>query len=317
MIRLLWIFAFAAPAAGAFELAMPLDCTLGDTCFIQQYMDRDASPAWRDFLCGPLSYNDHEGTDFALPSLAAMQAGVTVRAASPGVVRSARDGMADIASNAAGAPALDGRDCGNGVLIDHEGGWQTQYCHMKQGSLLVGPGEKVTTGAPLGQVGLSGRSEFPHLHLTVRQDGQEIDPFDPGQSQVCGETPAQTLWATPLPYQPGGLISIGFSTDIPTYDAIKAGLPSPLSLPPDTPALVLWAYAFGSRAGDQMLLEIIGPAGKVLRELVPLDRTQAQVFRAAGKRSATGWPPGAYSGTAALVRDGVAVDRQSVALTVR
>ncbi len=112
MIRLTLIFALAASAAGAFDLVLPLDCTLGDTCFIQQYMDRDTGPASQDFTCGPLSYNDHEGTDFALPSLAAMQAGVTVRAASPGVVRSARDGMADIASNAENAPALAGRECG-------------------------------------------------------------------------------------------------------------------------------------------------------------------------------------------------------------
>ena len=146
---------------------------------------------------------------------------------------------------------------------------------MKQGSVQVDPGETVAAGTALGQVGLSGRSEFPRLHLTVRRNGTDIDPFDPDQTLTCGEVPAQTLKSDALPYRPGGVISIGFSTDIPTYDAIKAGIPNPEMLPPDASVLVLWAYAFGSRAGDQMLLEIIGPKGKTLRELLPLDRTQA------------------------------------------
>ena len=127
MIRLPLIFALAGSTAGAFELVLPLDCTLGDTCFIQQYMDRDATPGSQDFTCGPLSYDDHEGADFALPSRAAMQAGVTFRASADGVVRGARDGMVDIAVNAPDAPALEGRDCSNGVLIEHADGWQTQY----------------------------------------------------------------------------------------------------------------------------------------------------------------------------------------------
>ena len=43
------VFAFAltlalAPPAGAFELAWPVDCRLGDTCHIQHYVDRDPGP---------------------------------------------------------------------------------------------------------------------------------------------------------------------------------------------------------------------------------------------------------------------------------
>ncbi len=58
------------------------------------------------------------------------------------------------------------RECGNGVVIAHAGGWETQYCHMAQGGLAVKPDQPVTTGQTLA-VGLSGLTEYPHLHFTV------------------------------------------------------------------------------------------------------------------------------------------------------
>ena len=71
----------ATSAAGDFSLAFPLDCTLGDTCFIQQFVDQDPSPAARDFTCGSLTYDGHKGTDIALVDLADQAKGVNVLAA--------------------------------------------------------------------------------------------------------------------------------------------------------------------------------------------------------------------------------------------
>ena len=34
--------------AEAFSLSLPVDCTLGDTCYIQHYVDRDRGPGGRD-----------------------------------------------------------------------------------------------------------------------------------------------------------------------------------------------------------------------------------------------------------------------------
>ncbi|SEN75878.1 Peptidase family M23 [Gemmobacter aquatilis] len=303
----------APAAAGAFELEFPLDCTLGDTCYIQQYVDHDPGPAARDFTCGSLSYEAHEGTDFALPSLAAMAAGVEVRASAAGRVRGIRDGMPDIAANDSAAPALEGRDCGNGVAITHEGGWETQYCHMKQGSLLVRPGQDVAAGTPLGQVGLSGRTEFPHLHVTLRQGKTVVDPFAPGSTDSCGPA-TEGLWQVALPYQPGGIISLGFASEVPGFAAVRAGTVAPPT-GPDAPALVLWAYLFGGRAGDVLRVEITGPEGKVIAQDMRLEKTQAQLFRALGKRlRAATWPQGSYDGQATLLRNGATVDSAAVRL---
>ncbi len=322
--RSLWLalIALVAPgAAGAFIISPPIDCKLGETCHIQNYVDRDPGPGAADFTCGPLTYDGHKGTDFALPSLSAMRADVDVLAAAPGTIRGLRDGMADIAADDPAAPALDGRDCGNGVVIDHGDGWETQYCHMMRGSIAVTMGQRVAKGTVLGQVGLSGRTEFPHAHLSVRHDGAVVDPFAPTAGPVScdGRTGEPPLWEDPLPYTPGGLISVGIATGLPQYERLKDGLSTPARVPANAPALVVWGYAFGGQSGDSVIITLDGPGGRILRQSAALDRDQAQFFRAAGKRCCGGperWPAGTYTGVVALVRDGQELDRATAEIRV-
>lgn len=180
---LLMVTLVATPVA-AFELALPIACTPGDDCWVVRHVDQAAGPDAADYRCGRLTGDGHDGTDFAVPDLAAVSRGVAVLASAPGVVRGTRDGMPDIDVSSPGAPSVKDRECGNGVVIDHEGGWQTQYCHLRRGSVAVAKGDRVETGAVLGQVGMSGEASFPHLHLSVRHDGEELDPFT---SQPAGD----------------------------------------------------------------------------------------------------------------------------------
>jgi hypothetical protein len=309
MIRASALFLMAlAPPAGAFELAMPLACDLGKTCYIQQFPDHDPGPGATDFTCGTLSYEGHDGTDFALPSRAAMAAGVQVLAAAPGVVKGTRDGVADF------VPPVPGKECGNGVVIDHGQGWETQYCHMKAGSVAVKPGARVEAGAVLGLVGQSGMAEFPHMHLSVRKNGVELDPFAP-EATACGAAGAD-LWAADLPMQPGGLIAMGITDHVPEYEAIKAGLPSD-DLAATAPALVVWALVFGTKPGDALIFSLVGPEGNVVSERVLLEKTQAMAFRAVGKKlRAAGWPDGRYAGEAVMMRGATELGRGKIAVTV-
>lgn len=309
MIRALapLLMALAFPA-GAFELAFPAGCTLGQDCYIQQYHDHDPGSEATDYTCGPLSYDGHDGTDIALPTRADMAAGVAVLAAAPGVVKGLRDEVADA------APFPTGQDCGNGVVIDHGNGWETQYCHLKQGSVQVKTGEPVTTGTILGQIGQSGRAEFPHVHFAVRHNGTKIDPFAP-EAIACGAA-GDDLWAGDLPHQPGGILGLGLTDRVPEFDAIKAGLPSP-NLPTTVPALVVWVYVFGPRAGDAILVELIGPEGALVSERVQMERTQALAFRAVGRKlTLPAWPAGTYSASATLMRDRAELSRQEMTLTL-
>lgn len=315
---LLTLMTFALPAsAEVFLLAQPIDCTLGQDCFIQQYMDHDPGPDAADFACNGLSYDTHTGTDFALPSLAAMQAGVAVLAAAPGTVAALRDGMPDTGLTPDTAAQIDGRDCGNGVVIQHQGGWQTQYCHLMLGSVTVRQGQQVATGDRLGLVGLSGNTEFPHVHLTVRRDGNPVDPFDPDGQITCGAPDPATLWSVPVAYDPGALLNAGFATAVPDYASIKAGTAAASAIARDAPALVAWGYAFGGRAGDVLRITIAGPGGTVTDHRDTLERDQAQFFRAAGRRTpAGGWPAGTYTGDITLLREDRTISTRRIEMQV-
>lgn len=296
------------PSLDPFELGLPLECRLGETCWVANYVDVDPATTARDFHCHARTYEGHEGTDFAIRDLSVMAAGVPVLASAPGVVRSARDGMADVAlTDALSRERIAGRECGNGVVLDHEHGWQTQYCHVRRGTVRVKGGERVARGQELGLVGLSGQTEFPHVHVTVRHQGQVIDPFT-GKSRMagCGRA-GRSMWHTdqPVSYEPFAPYHAGVAGSPPQIDAIRAGkiedpLPSATSA-----ALVLWVDILGVEAGDRVRFHLTGPDGVVvLDHVTAIAKTQARHFAFAGaRRNADTWRPGTYRGEIALVRE--------------
>jgi Peptidase family M23 len=311
------LISLAAPAvAGEIVLSLPIECDLGQNCHVQHYVDRDPGSEVQDFHCGTLSYEGHKGTDFALPTIADMRRGVNVLAAADGQVRGMRDGVADVIYGPDNAVGTDGRECGNGVVIRHADGWETQYCHMKSGSITVKSGDQVKRGDVLGQVGLSGKTQFPHLHLSVRNDGNVIDPFVPDMAQSCGQADLG-LWDQEMPYIGGGLINAGFSDGIPSFEAVKGGTAAQLELAPDAKGLVLFAYAYGGRSGDIINFKIVGPKGQMLDSNVELDKDQAQLFRATGRRlKANRWPAGDYTGTVRMIRGNDELSRQQVLMQI-
>ena len=292
-------------------LSLPIDCTPGEDCHVQNYVDRKAGPEAADFACGTLSYDGHNGTDFAVGSLTAMRDGVEVRAAAAGIVRGTRDKWPDVPVGAPGAPELGGQDCGNGVAIDHGGGWITQYCHMKLGSVAVRSGDRVEAGQRLGEVGLSGRTEFPHIHMSLFHNGVTVDPFDAEMDPACG--PGVQLWSDPLAYRPTGIVGAGLLPRMPDYAELKDAPPPTTAWPAaEGAALVAWLRAFGGRTGDVLRFQIEGPAGRVhdVREVLMED--QADFFRGAGRRAPEGgFPPGRYVARMEIVRDGRVVDAAS------
>lgn len=311
--------AAALPAAARdIQLALPLDCILGETCYIQQFRDTIPGPGVGDFACGDLSYEGHKGTDFALPSLNAMNAGVRVLASAPGTIVGTRDGEKDGAFQA-GAD-LGGKDCGNGVTIDHGEGWQTQYCHLREGSVGVRTGDRVATGTTLGLVGLSGRSQFPHAHITLRKDGADIDPFHPQGATTCDliedGAPVNGLWRSDIAYLPAGLIDIGLSVEPPDYEKVKIGLPvAPLSAA--APQLVLWGYGWGQRPGDTLVFSITGPGGFEFQSTVNIDKARALSFNFAGKKARGGLAAGSYTGTVTLSRNAKTLGTKTITVEAK
>lgn len=291
-------------------------CEIGETCVVQRYVDVEPGPEAMDFACGAATGHNHRGTDIAVPHLKAMRAGTTVVAAAAGVVRGTRDGMADQIITSETLESLQGRDCGNGVAIDHGDGWVTQYCHMAKGSVTVTEGQRVDAGTPLGLIGLSGATEFPHLHFSLRREGHEIDPFDPDEASCADPNPRQ-LWSDPIAYQPGGVKQIGFSAGIPTYDSIKAGTAQASQLSSRGPALVIWGDFYEAETGDTLGFEIEGPEGLVVSDRIEQAKSQAGNFQAVGRRTpAEGWPKGLYKGRVWLERAGIEIDARRAEILV-
>jgi Peptidase family M23 len=299
-----------APPATALELGLPIACAPGRDCWVPRYVDLDPGPGFRDYMCGDLGDDDHSGTDFAIPSLAAMREGVPVLAAAAGRVRNIRDGMEDVSVAVIGHTAIEGRNCGNGVAIEHGEGWETQYCHMRKGSVMARPGEEVAAGQELGLVGMSGEASFPHVHLSVRKDGREIDPFrGEGEAPACGLGTAP-LWAeatlAQLTYLPVMLTHAGFAGERPDWQRAQNGDYDAGRLSPSSPALLFWFEAFALQQGDLVRWRIAGPDGTVLLEDAKAEpKDQLHAFRFAGRRSPpAGWPAGTYTGTVAIERPG-------------
>lgn len=303
------VAASAAPAAAAPSLNLPIACQVGRTCEVQNYVDRDPGPGAKDYRCGRETYQDHNGVDIRLLDMAAQKRGVAVLAAAPGKVLRMRDGMPDISRRAPGAPPLNGQDCGNGLIVDHGGGWETQYCHMAKGSLAVKPGQAVAAGAPLGRVGLSGNTEYPHLHVTVRHDGQVVDPFDSDGAGVAACRASHPLWSpsalAQLGYKAGAVLNAGFAGGPVKMEDVEAGeIPRP---GPDAAYLVAYGRAIDLQAGDVIALELRSPKGEVLarNSLPPLDNAKAQHIAYIGvKRPAAGWPGGVYKARYTVTRQG-------------
>jgi hypothetical protein len=211
-----------------------------------------------------------------------------------------------------GQAAIEGRNCGNGVVLTHPGGWETQYCHMRKGSVAVAMGQKVEAGQKLGEVGLSGETSYPHVHLSVRHDGEPVDPFrGEAGGPACGPG-TEPLWAPDLlpelAYRPVLLTAMGFAGDRVEADDAREGRLDRPTLPLDSPALVLWLDGFGFKAGDRIDWRITGPDGAVLFDSgTAQDRDRARLFRFAGrKRPQDGWAPGRYQGTITVTRPSAA-----------
>lgn len=309
---LLWAAAAGPAWAGPPALDVPVDCALGTECFIQNFVDRDPGPAARDYTCGFLTYDGHKGTDFRLPDLAAMRRGVAVLAAAAGTVTRVRDGMDDVSIRTAGKEAIAGREAGNAVVIDHGDGWETQYSHLRKGSVAVRPGQTVAAGQRLALIGLSGNTEFPHVDFAVRHDGQVIDPFvGTDAAAACGGE-RHPLWKDAdgaLAYRSTGVLGAGFAGEPPQDAKARDGAYAGVAVGRDAPVLGFWAEIFGGRAGDQLELRLLAPDGRELRRsrgAVP--RPLAVLFvAAAAERPGAGWPPGAYRGRLTVTRDGAVV----------
>ena len=250
----------------------------------------------------------HKGTDFAVRDLAAVSMGVEVRAAAAGRVAAVRDGMEDRLINPDNVQTVGGRECGNGVRIDHGDGWQSLYCHMRRGSIVVMEGDIVAVGQPLGLVGLSGQTSFPHLHFDLRHNEQPIDPFvGTGRKATCGPGEA-SLWSrearAALDYRPPLLTNSGITATAPNKEDVRKGWHRTRKLPAKSPSLALWVDGYWFERGDKVTFLLEGPGrNKVIDRRFEIGQSRQRWFSfASAPRPLGGWPKGTYRGEVRVQR---------------
>ena len=308
-----------AEKTGAPRLSLPVECQPGKTCFIQNYVDIDGGPNMLDYACGKAGYNGHKGVDFRLVTEVDMKRGVAVLAVAPGRVSGMRDGVYDrvLDKNSAGG-RIKGKECGNGIVIAHGGGLVTQYCHLRRGSVRVRRGQRVGRGQKLGLIGLSGKTAFPHLHISVRLNKKIIDPFTGhGQDGICGGGKLSPLWTrrvlAAFPYKSGEVLKTGFAIETVAIDRLRSGYEYAVPKSRDAAAIGFYAWMIKLKAGDIVRIIIDGPRGRIVRrEDEPLARSRAVHLRFSGRKMPKGgWQPGKYTGRVEVVRDGKVVVQSS------
>ncbi|WP_062111017.1 M23 family metallopeptidase [Aureimonas sp. AU40] len=318
--------ALSAPAEAedTSRLGLPVTCEIGRDCFVQQLPDMEAGPGVRDPFCGIAAYDGHDGIDIRLLSLRDIARGEPVVAALAGTVKGGRDGMEDrLASTPALREAVQSVECGNGVVLDHGEGLETQYCHLRKGSVRVRPGERVEAGQTLGEIGASGLAEFPHVHLSVRRNGERIDPISGhsvGGGCVAEDTERDTLFtrdaAARLLRPTTQVLAMGLAGEMVDYGSLVQDGPPPAATP-RSPITVGWAWLANLRKGDRVRFQLTDPGGAQVLDTTaePLDNNKAVYSGLAGLRRPPA--PGPWTVAVEILREGSPVLHETRQIDLR
>jgi hypothetical protein len=310
------VLLFACGPAEALELEIPLACTLGTDCWVQQYPDHDKGPGAADFTCGTATYDGHTGTDFRVRDTLSE---VQVVAAADGAVKAIRNTVEDkLVAGAADLKAVSTIECGNGVVLSHPGGFETQYCHMRKGSIAVRAGQQVKAGEILGRVGFSGRAAFTHLEFILRRTGKKIDPFSGELGRDC-QADDVSLWSKKaqalLAYQPTAVLDFGWHSDKVETSMLENGEITRESPRSEWPALVAYARLINLQKDDEITLTMQAGEAAPTTNKVKLDRNKAQYVLFAGKKRSNAWK-GPYQAELVVTANGKEKLRRKIDVTV-
>ncbi len=317
------VAAMTTAGALAAEISLPADCTLGENCFFQQFPDMAPGPAAVDPFCGSATYDGHKGVDLRVLSMVDIRRAVPVVAVADGKVLRIRDGVVDrLAITPEEQKAVAAEECGNGIVIQHADGLETQYCHLRRGSVAVAPGDMVKRGDVIGAVGASGMAQFPHVHLSVRRNGEAIDPIT-GRPLTAGCLKDMAA-ADPL-FSPevigeikndgASLLAFGLAGEVLKHNTLVTQGP-PATARSDSSLWIAWAWFINLHQGDQINYRVQGPDGNILLQQTSkaIDHSKATYSAYFGKSKSPA--PGDYEVTVGLIRDGAAIIEKSKTVTV-
>ena len=125
-------------------------------------------------MSAPIPMPDKIDHDFDEKRSTGSHGGIDIPAKVGTPIKSIADGQVIAAGQ------LDSR-CGDGISIGHADGFISSYCHLS--GIKVNKGDNIKIGQVIGLTGGmkgakgSGNSSGPHLHLTLKKNGQRVDPL--------------------------------------------------------------------------------------------------------------------------------------------
>ena len=265
-ILLLNIFLFFSIKVFAIELIFPLKCSLGENCHIQYYYNHASGSDLQDYSCGSMTIPKVKGTSIRLSDTNELVKGYEIIAAAKGKITSVTSNIPDKILTEEIKKQLQNQTCGNNVIIDHGEGWKTQYCHMMKDSIIVAPGDSVKGGAPLGLMGLSGLTSYPHLEFILTKNKKFIDPYDySGNEGKCSEKP-NSLWKNNslLSYPDSTIISSSFTNTLPNLQEVVLAGHHPIVLHHTIKKLTFWLQIIGAKKGDIHSIFIFNHKGDII-----------------------------------------------------
>lgn len=289
-LALIFVIGAYAYAQQELQLQLPVKCNINKDCWIMNYVDNDSSANWHDYRNGRQTYDGHRGTDIAIKNITKMKQGVDVIAAASGYVIATRDGVPDKNALSQDISQLQDIGCGNRVAIKHSNGWMTDYCHMKKGSIKVKKGDYVAAGQPLGQIGMSGLSEFPHLHMNFQQGSQFFDPFTGNEQYINGNK--HPVWNSTilqqLSYKPKIIYNIGVSTEIPSLLDIREEKYKNNQINSNSSMILVWIDSMHVEKNDIIDVLIKNPDGTIfLSQKILVDKPNAKRLFYLGRKKPT------------------------------
>lgn len=279
--------------AYAIELRFPVACQLMKNCWVTRHVDLNKrSGSVEDYMCGQKTIDGAKSTHISLANKLSAEQNVPVVASYAGKITTARN---------------VGGFCGVRIVIEHEGGWESSYCHLNPRTINVQEGQHVRTGQALGTIGMSGQSNWPHLSYALLRNGMVFDPFS-GKTALEGcSLDSQTLWSggiNPL-YEPAQVTNIGFNFGaIKSNEILNGTIKNATVMRADTPHIALWAMITNVRKGDNIVMKIVEPSGRILEQsdfIANNDHEHYPIYLSKFRQKFT-WEDGQYKGVVTLSR---------------
>jgi hypothetical protein len=208
-----------------------------------QYVDLDPTAGVLDYGCEGITYDGHFGNDTMIEDFYSQDEGRSVVAAAPGVVTYVEDGNYDRET------VWDPGSVANAIIMQHADDTYSYYLHFRKWSTRVHEGQLVREGQPLGEIGSSGFTDWPHVHFEVQNGGTAYEPF----TGNC--RPGDTLWQDQQPHvltSPMSLRDYGLTTTQPVRQVMLERPPmiTHLQQGPGI-TMYLWVKVLDTRIGDE------------------------------------------------------------------